>query len=357
MITSAPFGCLSDGARVSLVTLRGSDGVVAEITNYGGTITRLMTPDRSGHWANVVLGFESLADYVERSRYVGALIGRCANRIANAEFTLDGRRFSLTKSDGANALHGGVRGFDRVAWNITRAGLGPRGPELVLTHRSPDGEEGYPGTLFATATYRLIDHDALEIDLAATTDRPTIVNLTHHSYFNLRGRGDILEHVVQIAADSYTPVADAALIPTGEIATVAGTAFDFRDPTPIGARIDAHDPQLHYAKGYDHNWVINQIRGRLTRQASVYEPDSGRILEVWSTEPGLQFYTGNSLDESPRVRGACRHRSRSGFAMEPQAFPDAPNQPSFPSTVLRPKQTYSHTIVYRFRTDHMSSSA
>jgi len=356
-VRSDPFGQLPDGTPVSLFKLRGTNGVEADISNYGGVVTRLTAPDRSGHGANVVLGFESLADYVTKSPYFGALIGRYANRIANAEFTLGGQRFALAKNHGANALHGGVRGFDKVTWDVARAGPGPRGPELVLAYRSCDGEEGYPGTLSAMATYRVTGSNALEIDLAATTDRPTVVNLTHHSYFNLKSHGDVLGHVAEIDADSFTPVVDASLIPTGDLASVVGTAFDFRKPTPIGDRIDGPDRQLYYANGYDHNWVINQTRGRLTRQASIHEPETGRILEVWSTEPGLQFYTGNFLDGSLAGRGGCRYAFRSGFTLEPQTFPDAPNQPTFPSAVLRPGQTYRHTIVYRFRTDRTSSPA
>jgi aldose 1-epimerase len=324
----------------------------AEIATYGGIVISLTAPDRAGHYEDVVLGFDTLTGYLKDSPYFGALIGRYGNRIAYGKFVLDGVAHTLATNNGPNSLHGGRIGFDKVVWTETSARTTPEGSQLTLAYLSSEGEEGYPGNLSVTAVYTLTEDDALRLDYTATTDKDTVVNLTQHSYFNLRGRGDILGHVVQINADHFTPV-DSTLIPTGELRAVEGTPFDFRKPTAIGARIGNHDEQRLFAKGYDHNWVINtsgppRSAAELQLDATVYEPETGRILEVWSDQPGLQFYSGNFLDGSITGKGGQRYEFRDGFCMEPQHFPDSPNHPNFPSTVLRPGETYHSTIVYRF---------
>jgi len=346
-ITKAPFGQTPAGVPVELYTLRNRHGMEAHIATYGGIVTFLTAPDRTGHYADVVLGYDSLAGYLKSSPYFGALIGRYGNRIAQGQFTLDGVAYKLATNNGPNALHGGLVGFDKVVWHVEQARVAPHGPQLTLTYSSRDGEEGYPGNLKIKAVYTLTENDALRLDYTATTDKDTPVNLTQHSYFNLRGRGDVLGHVVQINADQFTPV-DSTLIPTGELRSVAGTPFDFRNPTAIGARIDTPDEQLKYSKGYDHNWVIKKQAGALVVAATVYEPETGRELEVSSTEPGLQFYSGNFLDGSLTGKGGWVYAHRNGFAMEPQHFPDSPNHSNFPSVILKPGQTYRNTIIYRF---------
>jgi len=320
----------------------------AKIMTYGGIVTRLTAPDRKGQFADVVLGHDAFADYArDNSPYFGALIGRFGNRIAKGHFTLNGKQYTLAINDPPNSLHGGKVGFDKVVWKVARAHSTAAGPQLTLTYLSPDGEEGYPGALSVTAVYTLTNDNALRLDYSATTDKDTVVNLTQHSYFNLRGHGDILSHVLQIDADRFTPV-DKTVIPTGELKSVANTPFDFRKPTAIGARIDAADEQIQFGRGYSHNWVINKKPGELARMASVYEPESGRVLEVSSTEPGLLLYTGNFLDGTQPAKGGSTYALRTGFCLEPEHFPDAPNQPQFPSTVLKPGQTYKNTIIYRF---------
>jgi len=349
-ISSALFGHTPAGTAVELYTLRNSQGMEARIATYGGIITSITAPDRTGHYADVVLGYDTLAGYLEDSPYFGALIGRYGNRIAHGKFTLDGKTYTLAINNGPNSLHGGKVGFDKVVWNVAKAQVTPRGPQLTLHYLSRNGEEGYPGNLNVTAIYTLTEDNALRLDYSATTDRDTVVNLTQHSYFNLRGvdhPGDVLGHIVKIEADRFTPV-DSSLIPTGELRSVAGTPFDFREPTPTGARIDGTDEQLRFGKGYDHNWVLNTGTGTLSLDARVYEPESGRVLEVLSTQPGLQFYTGNFLDGSITGKGGWNYQFRNGFCMEPQHFPDSPNHPNFPSTVLKPGQTYRNTIVFRF---------
>ena len=341
------FGHTSNGAAVARYTLRNRHGMEARIATYGGIVTKLTAPDREGRFADVVLGFDTLEEYVKSSPYFGAMIGRYGNRIARGQFTLHGAHYSLAANNGVHALHGGVVGFDKVIWTAERGRVTPTGPQLTLTYLSRDGEEGYPGNLKVTAVYTLTNDNALQLHYSATTDRETVVNLTQHSYFNLRGRGDVLGHVVQINADRFTPV-DSTLIPTGELRPVAGTPFDFRRPSAIGARIDTTDEQLRFAKGYDHNWVINKAAMATAVMATVYEPDTGRVLEVSSSEPGLQFYTGNFLDGSISGKDGGVYGFRSGFVMEPQHFPDSPNQPTFPSTVLKPGQTYQNIISYRF---------
>ena len=281
--------------------------------------------------------------------YFGALIGRYGNRIGGATFKLEGQTYTLAKNNNGNSLHGGVKGFDKVVWTAAKADVGPEGPRLVLKYLSKDGEEGFPGNLNVTATYTLTEDNALKLTFDATTDKPTVVNLTHHSYFNLagQGNGDILGHLVTIKSDQTTPV-DSGLITTGAFADVAGTPFDFRKPTAIGARINDTNTVLQYGPGYDHNWVIKKPLGQFGLQASVTEPKSGRVMEVWSDEPGLQFYAGNFLDGTLTGKGGKVYQKRNGFCMEPQHYPDSPNKSNFPSTELKPGQTYHNTIEYKF---------
>jgi aldose 1-epimerase len=340
------FGNLPDGTPVEVFTLKNSQGAEARILNYGGLVISLKVPDRNGNLGDVVLGYDNLQGYLKDTPYFGALIGRYGNRIAKGRFTLNGREYKLAVNNGPNALHGGLKGFDKVIWT-PRLLVSMEGPSLELRYLSKDGEEGYPGNLNVRAVYTLTEDNGLKLEFTATTDKDTVVNLTQHSYFNLAGRGDILDHVVMIPADRFTPV-DSTLIPTGELKPVEGTPFDFRKPTKIGARIKQPDEQLKYGNGYDHNWVINKKPGAYTLVARVSEATSGRVLEVFSTEPGLQFYTGNFLDGSITGKYGWNYKFRSGFCMEPQHFPDSPNQPQFPSVVLKPGQTYQHTMMYKF---------
>lgn len=348
-ITSESFGT-KEGTPVELYTLRNTKGMEANITNYGGIVVSLKVPDRTGRFGDVVLGFDTLAaylspEYAKSNPYFGALIGRYGNRIGKARFSLGGKEYMLAANNGVNHLHGGVKGYDKVVWQARS--LPGEEPALELRYLSKDGEEGYPGTLDIKAVYTLTNDNGLKVDFTATTDKETVVNLTHHSYFNLAGRGDILSHEVMINADKTTPV-DSGLIPTGELRPVKGTPFDFTTPTAIGARIGQDDEQLKFGKGYDHNWVINKNEGELALMARVYEPTSGRVLEVLSTEPALQFYSGNFLDGSLTGKGGWVYQFRNGFCMEPQHYPDSPNKPKFPSTVLKPGETYRNTIIYRF---------
>jgi aldose 1-epimerase len=344
------WGKTSTGEAVQLFTLKNRGGVEATITSYGGTLVSLKAKDRKGQLEDVILGFDSFDPYLTSSPFFGSTVGRYGNRIAKGQFVLDGVTYSLPKNDGANTLHGGPRGFDKVVFAAKEVAA-KDGPSLELRHVSPDGDQGFPGALTTRVTYTLTDANELRIDYEATTDKPTVVNLTNHAYFNLAGPsgGDILSHVVWIDAERFTPVGPG-LIPTGELKSVAGTPFDFRNATPIGARIGASDPQIEIGRGYDHNFVLNGEAGRLRLVARVTEPGSGRVLEVLTTEPGLQFYTGNFLDGSVVGKGGRAYKHRYGFCMETQHFPDSPNQPSFPSTTLRPGQTYKTTTVYRFVT-------
>jgi aldose 1-epimerase len=346
-LSSAPFGTTADGRPVELYTLRNAHGMQVRIATYGGTVTSLTAPDRAGHYADVVLGYDDLAGYLKGSAYLGALIGRYANRIAHGTFTLGGKRYTVTRNDGDNTLHGGAVGFDKVLWTVVAARVTSRGPQLSLSYLSPDGESGFPGHLKVGAVYTLMDDDTLRLEYRATSDRDTVVSFTQHNYFNLRGSGDVLGHVVQINAGRFTPV-DSNLIPTGELRAVAGTPFDFRQPTAVAARIADPDEQLRLGKGYDHNFVIDAGTAALRPVASVYEPTTGRVLEVLATEPGLQFYTGNHLDGFTG-KGGTVYRQRTGLCLEPQHFPDSPNHPDFPSTLLRAHQPYHSTIVWRFR--------
>jgi aldose 1-epimerase len=350
-LTLVPFGASHEREPIDLITLRNPNGIEIRLMTYGGTILSLKTPDRDGAFDDIVLGFDTAEPYFTRSPYFGAIIGRYGNRIANARFTLDGEPYVLSANDGQHHLHGGARGWDKVVWR-NEPFQNAEGVGVVLRHTSPDGDQGYPGMVDATVTYWLRPDNALVIDYEATTDTPTVVNLTHHSYFNLAGgrASDILGHELTIAADRYTP-ADATLIPTGEIAPVEGTPFDFRTPVAIGARINEDHPQLANGKGYDHNWVMGRVLEEPALVARVVEPITGRTLEVESTEPGLQFYSGNFLDGTITGKGGRVYGHRSGFCLEPQHYPDSPNQPAFPSPVLRPGKTYRSRTVLRFGAD------
>jgi aldose 1-epimerase len=350
LVTSQPFGKTPEGTPVELFTLRNRNGCEARITNYGGIVVSLHVPDRSGALADVVLGYETLDGYLKASPYFGCIVGRYGNRIADARCTLDGKTYTLAANDGPNSLHGGVCGFDKVVW-AAKVIPGEEAPALELRYTSPDGEEGFPGTLAVRAVYSLGDDNALRLSFEATTDKATVCNLTHHSYFNLagQGNGDILGHEMMIAGAHITPV-DATLIPTGELLPVAGTPFDFTRPRPIGERIDQEEEQLAFAGGYDHNWVLDKPAGALGLAARVTEPASGRVLECWTTEPGVQFYAGNFLDGTIVGKGGQVYRRCYGLCLEPQHFPDSPNQPRFPTVVLRPGQVYRSAMEYRFLT-------
>ena len=347
-VSVSEFGALPDGRTAELYTLRNGKGMEVSITNFGGIVTLLTAPDRKGEYGDVVLGFDTLDGYLAGHPYFGAIIGRYGNRIGKGTFTLDGTQYTLATNNISNHLHGGIVGFDKVVWNA-EAGETPSGPQLLLRYTSADGEEGYPGSLEVTVTYILTSDNELRIDYHATTDKPTPVNLTNHSYFNLagQGNGDILGHLIQIDADRFTPV-DDGLIPTGERRPVDGTPMDFRTPVAIGKRIDGEDEQLRFGLGYDHNWVLNHAASRLTLAARVVEPTTGRVLEVLTEEPGVQFYTGNFLDGSLTGKEGKVYERRNGFCVETQHFPDSPNKPDFPSTVLRPGEEYLTTTIYRF---------
>ncbi len=348
-VEKQPFGSV-DGKQVDLYTLTNKNGLVAKITNYGGIVTELWTPDRDGRLGDIVLGFDTLEEYLEKKPpYFGAIIGRYGNRIGKGRFTLDGKTYTPATNDGENHLHGGVKGFDKVVWDAepfrTNKAVG-----LRLRYLSKDMEEGYPGNLDTTVTYTLTNDNELRIDYKATTDKPTVVNLTNHSYFNLdgQGNGSILDQQLMINADAFTPV-DSGLITTGEIRPVKGTPMDFTRPTPIGARVDDPDQQLKYGGGYDHNWVLNKKKpGEMTLAARVVGPDSGRVMEVWTEEPGVQFYCGNFLDGTLVGKDGKAYNHRYGFCLETQHFPDSPNKPSFPSVVLRPGETYETTTIHKF---------
>ncbi len=350
-ITRKHWRTLSTGEEIDLYTLRNSQGMEATITNYGGRLVTLCTPDRNGKLDDVVLGFDNLNGYLEKNPYFGALLGRYANRIAIGEFSLNGKVYKLAHNDDANSLHGGVRGFDKVVWKGSES-KDATGPALKLSYLSKDGEEGYPGNLNVHVTYSLNDSHELKIEYEASTDKDTVINLTNHSYFDLCGQaaGTILDHEVMINADRFTPV-NSHLIPTGELEDVKGTPFDFKTPVRIGARIDDKDQQLEYALGYDHNYVLNRTGDGLSTAARVREPKSGRVLEVLTTQPGVQFYTGNHLDGSVKGKAGTVYGFRFGFCLETQHFPDSPNQPKFPSTVLKPGQKYQGTTVFKFSVD------
>ena len=350
-IHKTPFGTTPAGETVECYTLSNPLGMEARIITYGGVLTLLTTPDREGIMANVVLGFDNLSDYIERSPYFGAIVGRYANRIAQARFTLDGVDYHLEANAGPNALHGGSQGFHTKIWNA-QADEVEDGTALVLDYVSPDGEAGYPGELAVQVVYTLSYADELRIDYRATTDKPTVVNLTNHSYFNLAGEGDgsIYDHSLKLNASRYTPV-DESLIPSGKISSVAGTPLDFTRPGRMGAHIRSAHEQVRRGRGYDHNFVLDRYGTDLTLAARVVESTSGRILELYTTEPGVQLYTGNGLDGGLIGPSGSAYRQSDGFCLETQHFPDSPNRPEFPSTVLRPGETYRSTTIFRFLTD------
>ena len=356
-ITKEAFGTMPDGTAVDLYTLNNANGLEARVTNYGGIVVSLNVPDRQGKVSDVVLGFDTFESYRGTHPYFGALIGRYGNRIGRAKLVLDGVEYTLAANNGENHLHGGLRGFDKVVWKAEVV-EDDGGPSLRLEYLSKDMEEGYPGNLSVEVEYRLTDDNGLRIDYRATTDKKTVVNLTHHSYFNLKdaGASDILGHEMMIAGDRFTPV-DEGLIPSGEVRSVGGTPLDFRQPVAIGARIDQDDPQLKFGGGYDHNWVLNSQDGSLALAARVYEPTTGRVIEVYTTEPGLQFYSGNFLDGSQVGKGGLGYGHRSGFCLETQHFPDSPNKPDFPPTVLEPGAEYTHTTIYKFSASNRGASS
>ncbi len=349
MVKKEPFGTTPDGKAVELYTLTNSHGIEVRVTNYGGIVVSVKTPDKSGHFADITLGFDTLPGYSSNHPYFGALVGRYGNRIANGKFTLDGKEYTLAKNNGPNALHGGLKGFDKVVWQAESFQKGTEAG-VILKYTSADGEEGYPGTLHTTVTYSLDDKDAFTIDYHATTDKDTPINLTNHTYFNLAGEGSgsILGEELMLNADHFTPV-DSTLIPTGKIASVKGTPLDFTKPTIVGSRINDKDEQMVRGGGYDHNFVINHHGAGLALAARVYDPASGRVLEVDTTQPGVQFYTANFLDG---VHGKHGHiyNKRDALCLETQHYPDSPNQPSFPSAILTPGQTYHEVTVWKFST-------
>ncbi len=341
-IEKKEFGNLPDGQKVDLYILKNPGGVQAKITNYGAILVSLEIPDKNSEFADITLGYDDLGGYLDETPYFGATVGRYANRIKGAVFTLNEKEYQLAKNNNDNHLHGGIKGFDKRVWHAE-----PFEKEdsagVTFSYVSPDGEEGYPGNLSCTVTYTLTENNELRIDYKAETDKATPVNLTHHSYFNLKGQGssDILDHDLFINADKYTPV-DGELIPTGEILPVKGTPLDFTSPTAIGERIE------QVPGGYDHNFVLNGEQGTLRLAARVLEPESGRVMEIHTTEPGIQFYSGNFLDGTIKGKSEKIYEKHSGFCLEPQHFPDSPNHPEFPSTVLEPGEKYSTTTVFKF---------
>ncbi|MEW6235472.1 MAG: aldose epimerase family protein [Candidatus Omnitrophota bacterium] len=351
-LNKAPFGKTADGKSVDLYTFENANGVKTSVMTYGGIITSLLVPDKDGQFEDITLGFNSLEGYLKGHPYFGALIGRFGNRIAKGKFTLGGKEFSLFVNNDVNALHGGQFGFDKKVWNAKKVNV-DEGPGLELTYVSQDGEEGYPGTLKCKVVYSLNNLNELKIDYFAETNKPTPLNLTNHAYFNLTGHKEmesILDHELMLNAKFYTPV-DDTLIPTGEIAFVKGTPFDFAEPMQIGARIAADDDQIKKGGGYDHNFVLDKTEAdALNLGGRVFEPKSGRLLEFFTTQPGVQFYTGNFLDGSNIGKGGQVYKHRFGFCLETQHFPDSPNHAHFPSAILKPGESYRETTIYKFST-------
>ena len=347
-IVKQDFGKTAEETAVLLYTLTNDNGVEVKITNYGGIVVSLLVPDRNGKLDDVVLGYKTLKEYIKNSPYFGAIIGRYSNRIGKARFTLNSVECILAQNNGENHLHGGIKGFDKVVWDAEEV-RGDDSVGLKLTYLSKDGEERYPGNLSVTVIYILTNNNELKINYSATTDKDTVVNLTNHSYFNLTGTGEwtILGHELMLNADRFTPV-DDGLIPTGELRSVKGTPMDFTRPTAIGARIEQDDEQLNLGPGYDHNWVLNNQNGSLALAARVYEPVYGRIMEVYTTQPGMQFYSGNFLDGTITGKNGKAYVKRFAFCLETQHFPDSPNKPDFPSTVLKPGEKYTQSTIYKF---------
>jgi aldose 1-epimerase len=350
MITKNAFGNTGDGKPVDLYTLTNQHGMEIRVMSYGGIVLSLRVPDKNGQFDDVTLGYESLDGYLKKTAYFGAIIGRYGNRIANGKFTLDGKEYTLAKNNGPNSLHGGLKGFDKVVWEAEPF-ENPNGAGVVFKYMSADGEEGFPGNLKARVTYTLTDQNELVLAYHATTDKATPINLTNHTYFNLAGdgKGDILGHVLTLNAERFTPV-DNTLIPTGELWSVKDTPFDFTKPAVIGARIHDQNEQLLFAGGYDHDFVINRQGPGLALAARVEEPTTGRVMEVFTTEPGVQFYSGNFLDGTITGKGGHVYKPRTGFCLETQHYPDSPNKPEFPSTILRPGETYDSKTAYKFST-------
>ncbi|TPG42520.1 galactose mutarotase [Sphingomonas koreensis] len=347
------FGQLADGTRIDQVTLTNDHGVSAAVMTLGAALQSLVAPDRDGKPDDIVLGYDTPAEYLADPQYFGASVGRFANRIAKGRFSLDGKTYQLETNDGPNTLHGGLKGFDKRVWTISEVKSGPV-PSVTMTYHSADGEGGYPGAVVVSATYTLDNDDALTIRYQASTDKPTIVNISNHSYWALAGQhapAGVMGELLTIDATAFTPI-DETLIPTGEIRPVAGTPFDFRTPMTIGARVrDSRDDQIRFGRGYDHNFVIDGAAGTMRRAARLEDRTTGRVLEVWSKAPGLQFYSGNFLDAKTRGKGGRLYREGDAVVFEPQLFPDAPNHPDFASARLEPGQTYSNTIVFRFSTE------
>jgi aldose 1-epimerase len=346
-ITEQAWGALPSGETINLYTLRNEKGVEARISNFGGRLVNLKVPDRAGNFADIVLGYDSIEPYTKPNPFFGTLVGRYANRIANGEFTLDGKKYTLLKNNGPNSLHGGAQGFDKKAW---QAEIVNNGQALQLTYLSKDGEEGFPGNLTSVVTYSLGNDNAFTIDYAATTDADTVLNLTNHSYFNLAGHGNgkILDHQLTVNADKFTPV-NVNLIPTGELQNVAGTPFDFRTPKAIGTNIDSPDPQIQFGAGYDHNFVLNRAAGDPPSLAArITEPQSGRVMEVLTTQPGVQFYTANHINGEIKGKEGAIYHARGAYCFETQHFPDTPNQPTFPTAVLKPGEKYHQITIFRF---------
>lgn len=340
------YGTTPTGEMVNLYTLTNDAAMKVKISDFGGIITSILVPDRNGQIADVVLGFDDFDGYFQTNPYFGCLVGRFANRIAGGKFEIDGVSYTVALNDGVNHLHGGLEGFNRVIWDVESFSTSEK-CGLKLSYVSRDGEEGYPGDMFVEVIYTLTNDNALQIDYHATSSKRTIVNLTNHAYFNLADEGSILEHELTLNANAFTAI-DETLIPTGEIRSVKGTPFDFTTPIRMGAMIDQNDEQLIFAGGYDHNWVLDSDDGKLALAATVTEPSSGRILETYTTQPGIQFYAGNFLDGTLVGKKGVAYAKRSGFCLETQHFPDSPNQPNFPSTTLTPGESLCQTTVYKF---------
>lgn len=351
MIKKDLFGKLSDGREVYSYTLTNSSGSQVKIINYGAVVVSLLVPDKNGKFADIVTGYENPQGYETGTSYFGAIVGRYGNRIGKGQFKLNGKSYQLTINDGPNHLHGGTIGFNKVLWDAEE-NKSKSGPSLKLTYTSKDGEQGYPGTLNISVIYTLTDKNELRIDYKATTDKPTILNPTHHSYFNLSGdfKNTILDHELTIDADSITPI-DSTLITTGKMLSVKNTPFDFKKPTKIGLHINDNDEQIKFGKGFDHNWVLNNYRaGKVRKVVTLYEPVSGRLMEVLTDQPGMQFYSGNFMNGTSKGKDGATYPYRTGLCLEAQHYPDSPNKPKFPTVTLRPGATYKQTTIYRFST-------